>query len=909
MSRTDATTKGTGTGGGITGITGGVVASGVGTVSAYVPDLNVVKKIGNLVVVGHSFTAGTTQVDAGVPNMYQQGMVPKVMGMLGVHEQNMVHIGIAGSAISQPYNSNNVSYGGWAGALALLYPNNSASMNAASDIVESDGTIPAVGAGIIVHGVNDYSMMFDNTSIGIIDNQRLNLNIAAGKQAYRTILSRMRAGVVYTAQTVNGTPTWEASTLSFSASWNASTLGTTLNSGSAIRSASVSGETVTVTIPQNFTGGTVAVNFIGQENFGTYLTSTMATTSSNISLFNGKRVFGSGGYVPHTGSVGAYFLQVDNEVMVVASTLQSSVGGNMVARVQRSVAGTTAATHEGVSFPVAAAYIPSTFSYIQWSGTAVGTVANTSSTITSGNGRTYIGGQGTNGYPVSVTERFYLDATSGGKTIVGTFNKNALETGMTADFDSWWIEAQEPPPIVVVDALDFPNDPYYFAPSSASFGIPGSARRIAVWNSMVSSVVSEFTDGQVQIADAYSAWNARSGLLGSDMVYGSGGAGVTTTATTLTDTGKSGLGAWLTNGSNGAVIFSNGKFGHVTATTSSQLTVSSWSGGGSPGNGASYYAVRVPFVANDTTFTPPIGGAMTPAGLYGAEIQIVTSVTGTAPNWDVTVSRAGRQTSIANYQKSAFTNTLWYGMADRMHTDMVHPNAHGHSIIAEEIYQAYQAMPVPSVYQLSEVAGNWSQYSQSFSMGVIDGAWLTPNASGSAGSVAATQNRQYAVPIYVPKQSIITDMAVVMGSTGMGANGVVRFGIYLPDSTHSRPSRLLQDFGTQAATGARAAVIKTNCYQVLRPGWYWLTATQQVGTAGIWDVTAALNFPVLNSLSQPSTVGLTNAGTPVGYYRDSISGALSDWGTTQYNEMIPNQSAAQNTMPRIFVKLRSPQFA
>lgn len=817
--------------------------------------LAVPKKIGSLTAIGHSFIAGHTQSDSGTSDVYQESMIARICGLLGIHENNVFHMGQGATAISQPVNGLSSSlFGGWAGVLAFCYPNNSASMNSATDTVISDPIVPSNGASFIMHGCNDFMI---GTGLNSGNAQRVINNIAAAKQAYRTIISRLRAGVVYCAQTAVGVITWDAS-IAFAGTW-ADNSSVTRNSGSAYKSSSdfVTPSKVTITIPSNFTGATIAVCFFGQANGVTQTTAQVvdgtanaAVSTTNTTLTDTRQAWGvngavgdvvtcngktmtvtsnsstvltgaswSGGGNPGNGnaynttgipmqdgtqfpSSGTLVIKMDSEEMLVTAGLAGA--GAATWTVTRAVNGSSQAVH-AVSAIVSVA---TDTHKVTW------TTSGTNANIT---GTTFIGGQGTNNNVVPIVKRFVCTSADVGKTIVATSGGLvAGDTSASIQFDSWWIESNDPPPTVVA------NMHHYEWGTS----IITNVANVATWNTMLGQVQAEF-DGWVQLANVYNLWFNRNGVLGTTM------------------------------------------------NSSDATDVITWT-------------------ANSNTFTPSVGQMFT-FGLQVGENVLCTAVTGSYPTWTLTVTRGAGGTAKATHAIGD-----WLGPADWINTDNTHPNVRGHAIYAEAIYEAFQAMPTPNpVYQIAESQGNWTQNAQSFSMGVIDNSYLYPSATVAAPAAIATIGTQYAHPLYIPKMSIITEMGVFMGTTAMAASGVIRFGIYFPDGSHSRPQRLIQDFGTQAATSTSVAVIKTGLYQVLRPGWYWVSAVQQTGaTGGKWDVISGLYFP---QIMMTATLG-AQAGAAIGFSVTAQTGALVDWNL--YNVELP----ATPVVPRIFVRLRAIQF-
>lgn len=752
-----------------------------------VPALYNVEKIGSLISLSHSYGAGTTQTDSGTSNVYQESYFAKLQSILGVHEQNTLNLGQAGSRMVAPTNiitSN--AFGGWAGALQFILPNNNQNVNAATDTVISDPVVAVNGAGIIVHGVNDFSTTFDTTSA---DNTvRATNNNNAASHAYRTVISRMRAGVVYGSYTSAGTITWD-STLAFSAGSNVASV--TQNTGSAYKTVGANAATFTITVPKNFTGGTVAVCLIGQANGVTHLTGNLASSGGITVAVAANSDF------PSSGTL---LIKIGSEEMLVTAGLGSNnwtvTAGN------RGLNGTSAAAHSTNDV----VFVATDAHKITWSGTATGAT-----------GSTFVSGQGTGNSPIGIVKRFALTSADAGLTIIGTVGGIVTgDTSAAVNFDSWWIESSTPPPVVLTNLHDF----------NYGNAVASTQSFISAFNTAISNVVAEFTDGWVKIADVYTPFYNRNGTLGTAM--------------------------------------------NNTDVTSTGIT----------------------FTSNSSTFTPTVGMNMTFGKLSG-EICTVTAVSGAHPTWTLSLLRGQGGTA-----KSTHSSTNWMGACDWMHTDMVHLNVRGHAVYAEIIYNTLKAMPVASTYQITENQGNWSQYSQAFAMGIMDSNWLVPQTQVNYAAGTVTQSKETAFPIYIPKTCILVGLNTIPQAS---SSATIRYGIYLPDATHSRPGRLLQDFGAFAYV-AQTVFTTTGLYQVLRPGWYWLGATQQA-TAVSMSVFAASRWGgvLLGSTSAPTG---TNSNGINGYLRTGISGALSDWST--YTEIT---GAGTSGLMVMGYQLRSIHFA
>lgn len=741
--------------------------------------LDITSKIGSLTIIGQSYTAGATQADVGTPNARQESLVSKLMSLLDITETNVLHLGQAGSKLTgAPQNAGEQVFGGWPGVAQFVLPNNSSIINAASDVVITDPIVSVGGAYLLVHGAND---MFAPWGTATAPNEMKVTNaLRAGDHAYRFILSRIRAGVVYAMQTINGVLTPD-STTSTSGSWiNVSSV--VLNSGSGIRAtADFTGSAVfTITIPQNFTGGTIGVCFLGAPNGVTTVPDTSLNNTTSPVTFNVV----SKSELPTSGTV---VLRCENEDMLVTAHPNSTSY-----TVTRGVNGTSAAAH--------AANSVISVSTNNYKVTVGGTAGFT--------GTMFLSGQGHTGFQAPVTKRFSATADNAGQTI--TFTPGGLVTGDTsalAIFDSWWIESAQPNPTVVTNIHDY------------QYGYVASTNNpvdyITDWNDMLEAVVDEF-DGYVQIADVYTKWWERNGTISG---------GISDSASSIT------------------------------------------------------------FVSNSANFTPVKNMYFT-FGKNGGETVRITSVAGAHPSWTLGIAR-GQDSTVAVSHSAGD----WVGPRDWMYKDNFHLSIKGHSVYADVIYRAFNNMPAPMEYQMAQTQGNWSQHNQLWHPGVIDNFYMYTTAT-AVSSTTMTVGRQNAVPIYVPKHAIITEIGVNAAGSVPGAGGTIRFGVYLPDYTNSRPGRLLQEFGTVKVNAAGTAAV-IGCYQVIRPGWYWLSMVNQ-GLAATITTTSINAGPFPNLMAQ--TPSLTT--TIQGMSKTGITGALADWGTVYTYET--------SNMPRMYVRLRSP---
>jgi hypothetical protein len=319
-------------------------------------------------------------------------------------------------------------------------------------------------------------------------------------------------------------------------------------------------------------------------------------------------------------------------------------------------------------------------------------------------------------------------------------------------------------------------------------------------------------------------------------------------------------------------------------------------GSGFTMNATDTTTANVPFIANSSAWAPTVG-ALVAAGYTSTapELMIVQAVSGSHPNYTLTLLRGALGST-----KQTHATDDWLGAADWMHTDGLHLSNLGHAAYADHIYRAFSRMPKPVDYQMAAVQGAWTQYSRDWITGIADDEWIFV-PTGTLGTGATTLNQQFFAPFYVQRLCILTGIGVEV--TTAIASGKCRLGIYYPDSSHTKPGRLIADFG-QVDTSTTGYKVATNCYQLLRPGWYWLSGVSQ-GAAATYRVIAGAGMtwpplPVGNALPtvSASTVnGFQSVST-------SISGTLADAGAVQ-----PIFGAAPKVLPRFIVKLRAPMFS
>lgn len=701
-----------------------------------VADQPLTGKFGSLGLYGHSYLAGPNQPSTGVSGAYRETVGSRLMALLGIHQDNVDFRGHAGSTIGGNTGLFATLFGGWPGIMQFVLPDNSAPTNAAADIVVTDPIVACNAAAVVIHGVNDFLMAW--SAIDAENAVRAANNVITAKQAYRAVISRLRSGVVFCSVLSNAAVTWDASVaFGGSGAW-ADLPATLINTGAAIKYNATVGGTVTITLPVNFTGGVVSVNILGLPAGVTHLTAGISNAAGQVLALASKSHFGS----PTSGTITVKISGpggATEEILV-----DITAGGATWTCTTRGVNGTAAVAH-GTDDIVQTA--PDTMG-VNWTGT-----------VAAATGQTLLSGQGS-GQPfggaqyVMVTKRFVCTGADAGKTIVGTvFNNVPTDLLKFCLFDSWQIEAPNPPPVVIANLHDF---------DYANAVNPSAQQYIAPWNTMINAIVAEFTDGFVRVADVNTPFYNRNGVFGSALTADFSGTATGVSHTTITDTGKN----WPTNTMIGNTVTMGGRTLVITSNTTTVLTGSAgWQGGADPSAGAytiDQFSYGVVFTANHVSFAPVLGMAMR----NGGEIFIVTAVAGTAPNWTLTLKRAQLGTPLSTHASGA-----WLGPCDWMHTDGVHLNSRGHAVYAETIYRTFQSMPTPSAYQIAEIQGVWAQDSQSLASGIYDNGFLYANHGsdvGVRGAVTQITSRATGVTM-VPNPCTQGQIQTVTTSLAAGA--------------------------------------------------------------------------------------------------------------------------------------------
>lgn len=243
--------------------------------------------------------------------------------------------------------------------------------------------------------------------------------------------------------------------------------------------------------------------------------------------------------------------------------------------------------------------------------------------------------------------------------------------------------------------------------------------------------------------------------------------------------------------------------------------------------------------------------------------------TGTALT--LTVTRAYNGTTA-----HTFAVNSWVGDGTLMSGDDVHPNEYGQAVIADAVYQQLQTMIASGNDNLA------SQLNRKGSHLVKWPALRIPNSYYKYADVTNTStgnlgnNNLFVLPVYIPHRCIVIAMGCEV--TTAGTSSAMRVGLYGCDSSGGRPGNLIADFGQFPTTTVSSTLGVTSIWQMLEPGWYWMAAVNQGGTA------PSTVFPITLSVHPPSPVQQAFAATAFGqsgYLLTGISGGLPGlWGAT-----------------------------
>ncbi len=426
------------------------------------------QRLGALTIHGHSWSASPYWGQGDLPQFNQQGTVARVLGMLGVHSDNVIHLGVAGSRATAPHHYFGTTVSGWAAVCQFIVPNNS-SIAAGPDILTAGGGLVTdlfdlpPGGHLWIHGVND--LVGTSYDFGAV----LKI-VQAYANAMRHYLARCRAGVLWGATAVGAatTPTiaWD-SAITFTGTFT-ETKTPEYGTGASQAVTVTVGDTIEFEIP----AATPPVFFLDFEFISTPGAYCLLGISVSNSATSWVAVTDPRQEFPQTGG---FTVQVGTELVLVTAT---TGGTTPTWTVTRARGGTTGAAHTATDAVYRATVDDVAFS-VSGDGMLYGTpITDEFSTQ----------GQGTIGVQLALVKRFLCSSSDAGKTITMT-TQNLFGTLDKVTFSSAFMEALTGPPCVIVNV-----------PRGTSN--PAQARGIAdLMNAAVGFVVDEFPGDTIQIAD------------------------------------------------------------------------------------------------------------------------------------------------------------------------------------------------------------------------------------------------------------------------------------------------------------------------------------------------------------------------------------------------------------------------
>jgi hypothetical protein len=105
-----------------------------------------------------------------------------------------------------------------------------------------------------------------------------------------------------------------------------------------------------------------------------------------------------------------------------------------------------------------------------------------------------------------------LTSANAGQTIV--FTVNSLDASGSVDFDCWWIESANPPPVIVMDIVRMNATGYAGFPQISANSVAVNDAFVQTWNDALYRLVEEFDD-MVQVAYCDAAINKKASWLWS----------------------------------------------------------------------------------------------------------------------------------------------------------------------------------------------------------------------------------------------------------------------------------------------------------------------------------------------------------------------------------------------------------
>jgi len=269
--------------------------------------------LGSLVVLGHSWTTGTGIVG---PDNGTRGFTSIFAAMIGASDIDVAHYGKSGSQLTVPTGPSGASYDS---ALQMLVPDTAVSEYAVSpgssftNLPNSQAPHAAGQATtLICWGLNDVLASYTTW---------LTNGITSWTHSMRSVISRSQASLLYYLN--------DSTITSSGFTQVANTTATNPNgsTGSAgVLQATASGSTLTITIPSDFPGGTIAVSFRGTADTDTGTASVNWTTSGSNASISGSTTLSAQGYAGYQVPVTKRFVctVADAGKTIVATTTISS---------------------------------------------------------------------------------------------------------------------------------------------------------------------------------------------------------------------------------------------------------------------------------------------------------------------------------------------------------------------------------------------------------------------------------------------------------------------------------------------------------------------------------------------------------------------------------------------------------
>lgn len=422
-----------------------VVVDAKGRVTSAANVDNTFVAYGGLVSIGHSYTqygpsGGTSDSFA--------NWTHRLAAALNISPDEVFLWGKAGAQASTASCGDTATESSGTGlVLRHLYPNHIYSTSLLPAPTSASKSLPALFT--MMYGINEVARAWASTETRTVPTY---------KHGMRTMVSRARASEVHDSRDSTNVYSGFATTVTSD----------TIQTGPSYRKTVTNGNTLTITLPADFAGGTVGVCFLGCTGNGSSISSAINSSVTTIPL--------STGY----GDTYAQFINGDVLVIDAEQMLITAGGGTTSLTVTRGYNGTTAASHSAF----AGIALPMTTACVNWSGTAAGM-----------SGTTYLAGQGTASSEnnvrsrIPVTKRWALTAADAGKTIIAT--AAGITGNEDVSFDSWWVEDPSPPTVLLVNQFRsaFPSPWIFF----------GGTVETAI-NAVLPALKTEFDDN-VQVVD------------------------------------------------------------------------------------------------------------------------------------------------------------------------------------------------------------------------------------------------------------------------------------------------------------------------------------------------------------------------------------------------------------------------